>query len=168
MTSVTGEAKQKADVYSAGSAYSIDFIAEDIITAIEGETEYVQKDDEAGEGEEGSVAILTKKEYCLVYPSEDNNEVLVQVSKRKFTYTTDESPYRSNRHARRYYRRFYYSTGYSSDSSSYRKYSSPYSSFDDTSISYSDSNSLNTYSGTVRQDSINARRSDGGGLSNGK
>ncbi|MBP0976654.1 MAG: DUF4178 domain-containing protein [Oscillospiraceae bacterium] len=168
VTSVTGEAKQKADVYSAGSAYSIDFIAEDIITAIEGETEYVQKDDEAGEGEEGSVAILTKKEYCLVYPSEDNNEVLVQVSKRKFAYTTDESPYRSNRHARRYYRRFYYSTGYSSDSSSYRKYSSPYSSFDDTSISYSDSNSLNTYSGTVRQDSINARRSDGGGLSNGK
>ena len=167
VTSITGETGQKADVYKAGAAYTIDFVAQDIITAIEGDTEYVQKDDEAGDGEEGSVAILTKKEYCLVYPSEDN-EVLIQVSNRKYAYTDDSYPYRSNRHSRRYYRRFYYSTGYSSDSSKYRKYSSSYSSFDDTSISYSNSNSLNTYSGTVRQDSINRRKSDGGGLSSGK
>ena len=168
VTSITGASGQKADVYKAGPSYTIDFVAEDIITAIEGDTEYVQKDEEAGDGEEGSVAILTKKEYCLVYPSEDN-EVLVQVSNRKYAYTDDSYPYRSRRHGRRYYRRFYYSTGYSSDSSSYsKKYSSPYSSFDDTSINYSGSNSFNTYSGTVRQNSINSRRSDGGGLSSGK
>ena len=167
VTSITGESGQKADVYRVESAYNIDMTAEDIISAIEGDTEYVQKDEEAGDGEEGSVAILTKKEYCLVYPSEED-EILVQVSSRKYTYTSDSSPYKSRNHGRRYYRRFYYSTGYSSDSSSYRKYSSPYSSFNDTSISYSDGNSMNSYSGTVRQNSINARKSDGGGLSNGK
>ena len=63
---------------------------------------------------------------------------------------------------------FYYSNGYSSDSVSYRNSSSPYSSFDDSGITYSSDNSYNSYSGSIRQSSIASRQSSGGGLSGGK
>ncbi|MBQ5311469.1 MAG: DUF4178 domain-containing protein [Oscillospiraceae bacterium] len=164
VTSITGNDKQKADVYKAPSGFTIDQTAKDIINAIEGDTQYVQQDSEE---ENGSVGILTKKEYCLVYTSEDG-DVLVQVSNRKYAYTSDNDLYRGTHHSRRYYRRFYYSTGYTHDSSSYSGSSSPYTSYDDSRISYSDSDSYNSYSGTVRQDSINSRKSSGGGMSSGK
>lgn len=164
VTSVTGRDKQKADVYKAPSGFTIDQTTKDIINAIEGETQYVQQDTEE---ENGSVGILTKKEYCLIYTSEDG-DILVQVSNRKYAYTSDNDLYRGTNRSRRYYRRFYYSTGYTHDSSSYTSYSSPYSSYDDSRISYSGDDSYNTYSGSVRQESINSRRSSGGGLSSGK
>lgn len=164
VTSITGNEKQKADVYKAASGSTIDSTSKDIIRAIEGETEYVQQDTEE---DDGAVGILTKKEYCLIYTSEEG-DVLVQVSNRKYAYTSDNDLYRGNARSRRYYRRFYYSTGYSHDSSSYSGYSSPYSSYSDGSISYSGDNTYNSYSGSVRQESINARNSSGGGLSSGK
>ena len=164
VTSVTGNDKQKANVYQARSGLSIENVSKDIIRAIEGETEYVQQDSEE---KEGAVAILTAKEYCIVYPSEDSG-VLVQVSNRKFAYTTDHDLYRGSRSATRYYRRFYHSTGYGKDSTTYKRYDSPYSSYSDGDISYSGSDSYSTYSSSVRQSSISARQSSGGGLSGGK
>ena len=164
VTSITGRDKQKADVYKAPSGFTIDQTTKDIIRAIEGNTEYVQQDTE---DEDGSVGILTQNEYALVYTSEDG-DVLVQVSNRKYAYTSDNDLYRGTHRSRRYYRRFYYSTGYSYDSNTYSSSSSPYSSFDDSGIGYSSDNSYNSYSGSVRQESVNSRRSSGGGLSSGK
>lgn len=162
VTSITGNEEQKADVYK--SSLSLDSTAKNIINAINGKTENVQQNTEDGDD---SIAILTKHEYCLIYTSEEN-EVLVQISSRKYAYVSDHRPYRCHHHTYRYYRRYYYSRGYTSDYSSYKKYNTSYKDYSDTTI---DSNSSDTYSGyasSVRQSSTSTRTSSGGGLSSGK
>lgn len=161
-TSITGNQKQKADVYK--SFYDLDYTVKDILNAIEGKTVDVQQNTEDGDN---SVAILTDKEYCLIYISEDG-EVLIQISTRKYAYGSDNSPHRSSAHTRRYYKRYYYSKGYASDYGTYEKYTSPYSSYDDTFLDSNASDTYNTYSSSVRQSSVNSRKSPGGGLSSGK
>ena len=164
-TSITGNEKQSADVYRAPAGYTIETTARDIINAIEGDTEYVQQDDAETEG---ALAILTDKEYCVIYMSLEDT-VLVQVSDREYAYTTDDDLYHGTSHARRYYRGFYYSNGYYTDDMNYgSKYTSPYSSYDGDIIEYSSSNVYNSYSNSIRQSSIAARSSSGGGLSGGK
>lgn len=164
VTSLTGTGDSKnADVYK--SSHDLDATVRWIIDGIDGNTQNVQQNTEDGDN---SVAILTSKEYCLVYESEDN-EVLVQVSSREYAYANDSQPYRSRRRTHRYYRRYYYSNAYYSDSSSYSsKYSSPYSSFSDSTISYNSADTYSTYSSSVRQSSVSSRSSSGGGLSSGK
>ena len=174
VTSITGNDKQKANVYEYKYSQSItensitdgqlDLVAKDIIDGIDGNTESVQQNTE---DDDLTIAILTKKEYCIIYRGEDN-KVYVQVSPRKYAYTSDKEPYHSRRATHRYYRRFYYSTGYNSDSSSYSSSSSSYTGYSDGTISYDSSNEYNSYSGTVRQQSVSSRSSDGGGLSSGK
>ncbi len=164
VTSITGNEKQSADVYQAPAAYTIDTTAKDIISAIEGDTEYVQQDDTETEG---AVAILTDKEYCVIYLSLEGN-VLVQISNRKYAYTSDDDLYHGTSHSRSYYRDFYYSRGYSNDKSSYGSYSSPYSSYEGNYVDYSTSDTYYSYSSSIRQSSISARSSSGGGLSGGK
>ena len=164
-TSVTGQDSQKAQVYRANAWTNADGVAMDIITELHGLTEYVQKDDEE---ENGAIAILTEKEYCVIYPSEDQSCLLVQVSNRKYAYKSDNDLYKGSRRASHYYRSFYHSTGYSSDTSTYHNSSSPYSSYSDADFSYSSDNSFNSYSSSIRQSSINSRVSSGGGLSGGK
>ncbi|MBO4592376.1 MAG: DUF4178 domain-containing protein [Eubacterium sp.] len=169
-TSITGDGKEKADVYECTSPGTgseqevLQAVAHDIIDGINGNTESIQQNDEKGDS---TVAILTKKEYCIIYMGEDE-KVYVQVSTRKYAYTTDKEPYRSRARTRRYYRRYYYSKGYSSDTSSYGSEHSSYTGYSDGTIDYSSSNELNSYSGNVRQSSIDSRSSDGGGLSSGK
>lgn len=162
VTSITGLSSEKADVYE--SSYSIDLTAKDIIDAIEGDTSYVQQNQE---DEDDSVAILTDKEYCLIYSSEDN-KTLVQISNRKYAYANDNDPYRSRRGTRRYYRRFYYSRGYYSDRNDYSSTYSPYSSYSDETLNYSSGDVYNSYSYNVRQSSVSSRRFSGGGTSSGK
>ncbi len=173
-TSITGEEKQKADVYEylSGSSLLQNYseeealmsVAMNIIDGVEGNSDSIQQNNEK---DDKTVAILTKKEYCIVYRSEDD-KILVQVSPRKYAYTTDKEPYRSRRRTRRYYRRFYYSRGYSSDSGSYSRSRSSYDGYSDGTIDYDAGNGLNSYSDSVRQSSISSRDSDGGGLSSGK
>lgn len=162
VTSITGGHKQKANVYK--SSYSLDDTIYDILNAIEGNTENVQQNTENGDQ---SVAILTSKEYCLVYVSEDN-DILVQISSRKYAYGSYSEPYHASRYTSRYYRRYYYSRGYDHDSSRYGKYYSPYTTFDDSYVDYSNYDTYNNYSSSVRQASVNARQSSGGGISSGK
>ena len=164
-TSITGHEQQKADVYEATASNDVGTIAKDIIDAIEGETEYVQEDTEDSDG---SVAILTDEEYCIVYRSEEGSGILVQISDRKYAYTSDNDLYHGTQRSRRYYRRFYYSTGYTYDMGRYNSYSSPYSSYSDVKINYNSANTYNIYSGSVRQSSVGSRSSSGGGLSGGK
>ncbi|MBO4864863.1 MAG: DUF4178 domain-containing protein [Eubacterium sp.] len=173
-TSITGEEKQSADVYEylSGSSllqnYSEEealmMVAHDIIDGINGNSESIQQNDEK---DDKTVAILTKKEYCIIYRSEDD-KILVQVSSRKYAYTTDKEPYRSRNRTRRYYRRFYRSRGYYNDESSFSRSRSAYTDYSDDPLDYNSSNELNTYSDSVRQSSIGSRSSDGGGLSSGK
>ncbi len=161
-TSITGTDNKKADVY--WTAYDVDTAAKDIIDAIDGKTEDVQQNTEDGDN---SVAILTKKEYCLIYTSEDG-DTLVQVSSREYAYYNDRDPYRSRAGTRRYYRRYYYSRGYSSDSGKYSSSSSPYSSYSDSVLGSNPTDAYNSYAGSVRQSSTTSRTSSGGGTSYGK
>ena len=165
VSSITGTGKEKANIYRASEVYTIDDTFQWIIQTIEGETEDVQKNTEDGDD---SIAILTKKEYCLIYKSEEGH-ILVQVSPRKFNYTTDSDVYHARRGARRYYRRYYYSRGLAYDNVRYKKSNSAYSSFDDTSLgTNSSTDSYQSYSNSIRQQAIARRASEGGGLSSGK
>lgn len=164
-TSVTGSDNQKAKIYKAQPGDTIDAVVADILSAINGNAQYVQQDEEE---ENGAVAILTEKEYCVVYPSEDQTCLYVQVSNRKYAYKTESDLYRGTRRASHYYHSFYHSTGYSSDYSTYHHSSSPYSSYGDSDFSYDSSNRFVNYSNSVRQSSINSRQTSGGGLNAGK
>ncbi len=161
-TSITGADSQKADVYY--TTFSVDQAARDVINGIKGDTEDVQQNTEDGDS---SITILTNKEYCIIYTSEDNI-TLVQVSDREYAYRNDNDLYRGNRYTNRYYRRYYYSRGYGSDTVTYDDYSSPYSSYTDSTLSGDYDSTYNTYSSSIRQSSTTSRTSSGGGLSSGK
>lgn len=165
-TSITGKQKQEADVYSYYTSATTDDVAKDIIGGIEGDTESVtQKDDISDE----EIAILTDKEYCLVYhPESEPDVVYVQVSSRKYNYTSDNAPYRSSAANATWYRNHYYSSGYSSDASSYHSTPSAYSMYNGTTVHNIGNGYFDSYSSTVRQSSINSRSSSGGGMSSGK
>ena len=162
VTSITGSQNEKADVYQ--TIGDIDWAAKDIIETIDGNTVDVQQNTEEGDG---SVAILTSKEYCLIYTSEDG-DTLVQISTRKYAYYNDDDHYRSDTRTRRYYRGFYYSRGYSSDASSYSTGSSPYDGYTGDVVGNSASDNYSSYSDSVRQASVDSRYSSGGGTSSGK
>lgn len=164
ITSSTNE-KEKADVYK--TFLSMDEAAKDIIDAIDGETEDVQQNKE--DSDDNSIAILTKREYCLVYADAETGGTLVQISSRLYTYTSDSQPYHSRTHTHRFYRRHYYSRAYTYDSDKYsKKYSNSYGSYSDSTIPVDASDSYRTYSNSVRQASVAARSSSGGGTSSGK
>ncbi len=165
-TTITGNEEQKATVYAYYTAATTDDVAMDIIQGIEGDTESVtQKDDTADE----EIGILTKNEYCLVYhPESEEDAVYVQVSGRKYNYTSDNAPYRISAVNAKWYRSHYYSSGYSGDSSSYKNTPSAYSMYDGTTIHNIGNGYFDSYSSSIRQSSINSRSSSGGGLSSGK
>lgn len=159
-----GNEKEKAVVYH--SLLSVDAATKDIINALEGEVESVQQNTE---DDDQSVAILTADEYCLIYESADIEEVtLIQVSSRSYTYSSSENMYHAFYGTRRYYRRYYYSIGYSYDRNRYKKKRDMYKGYDDTTVSYSSTDSYSTYAASVRQSSIARRRSSGGGSGFGK
>lgn len=165
-TSLSGNENQKATVYAYHTLATTDDVAKDIIQGIAGYTESVtQKDDKNNQ----EIAILTKKEYCLVYhPENEEQEVYVQVSGRKYNYTSDNAPYRISDAGTLWYRNHYYSSGYPSDSSSYKGTPSAYSMYNGTTIHNIGNGYFDSYSSSIRQSSINSRRSSNGGLSSGK
>ncbi|MDO5154618.1 MAG: DUF4178 domain-containing protein [Eubacteriales bacterium] len=162
VTTITGADSQKAQVYTTDN--TIEDTSKNIIYALDGNVESVQQNTEDGDD---SVAILTSKEYCLIYTSE-YDETMVQVSSRKYVYGSDQTPYRSNRHTYRYYRRYYYTNGYDKDSRSFGSSKSTFTNFGDTRVDTNYGDSLSSYSDTVRQESIGARVAAGGGTSYGK
>ncbi len=167
VTSITGNENQKADVYkNIMPIATTDDTARDIIEGIDGNTESVtQKDEE----HDGDIAIVTKKEYCLIYHPEDKpDEIFIQVSDRKYNYTSDNSPYKSSGITTHWYRSHYYSSSYAKDSSSFSKMPSAYKTYSGDTIHNIGNGYFDSYSSSVRQSSINARNSSGGGLSGGK
>ncbi|MDE7270646.1 MAG: DUF4178 domain-containing protein, partial [Acetatifactor sp.] len=160
-TSLSGNQNQKATVYAYYVSATTEEVVGDIIRGIEGDTESVtQKDDTSDE----VIAILTKKEYCLVYhPENDEQKVYVQVSNRKYNYTSDTAPYRISSAGTTWYRSHYYSSGYSSDSVSYKGTPSAYSMYNGTTIHNIGNGYFDSYASSVRQSSIYNRQSSSGG-----
>lgn len=167
VTSITGNEKQKADVYKyLDIIVTTDNVAKDIINGIEGYTESVTQKDEQ---EDGDIAILTKKEYCLIYHSEDDpDKVLIQVSDRKYNYSSDNTPYKSSESTSHWYRSHYYSSGFSKDSSTFSHTPSAYTNYSGDTIHNIGNGYFDSYSSSVKQSSINARNSASGGLGGGK
>ncbi|MCR4690004.1 MAG: DUF4178 domain-containing protein [Lachnospiraceae bacterium] len=161
VTSITGNEKQKADVYQSKATFTTDQVAKEIIDGIEGDTQCVtQKDDNPDE----EIAIVTKKEYCLVYhPENEPNRVLVQISNRKYNYTSDNTPYKASKTGARWYRSHYYSSSYSKDASSFKRTPSAYTSYQGDTIHNLGNGYFDSYSSSVRQSSINSRSSSSGG-----
>ena len=161
VTSITGNQKQKADVYEYTVDDTTDNVAMNIINGIEGYTESVTQKDEKSDD---TIAILTKKEYCLIYhPEDDPGKVYVQVSNRKYNYTSDNEPYKSSGSNTRWYRSHYYTSSYYSDSSSFKKTPSAYQNYSGDTIHNVGNGYFDSYSGSVRQSSINSRKSSSGG-----
>lgn len=165
-TSITGNENQTATVYQYFIDATTDDVAKDIIKGVEGNTVSVtQKDDTA----DAEIAILTRKEYCLIYhPESEENVVYVQISNRKYNYTSDNSPYRSSGSDTSWYRSHYYSSGYSADASSYKSTPSAYSMYDGSTVHNIGNGYFDSYSNSIRQSSINSRNSSSGGISSGK
>lgn len=161
-TSITCELKpkEKADVYKTD--LSVDGAARAVIEGVEGNTEEVQQNEE-----DGSVAVLTKDEYCLIY-TDMEQETLVQVSSRSYAYHTTAAPYRSTPGTHSYYRSFYYSVGLGRDRRRFKRAVSGYEDYTDGTLSADPSDPYRNYSDSVRQSSVRTRRSSGGGISSGK
>lgn len=161
-TSITSEVEsdERADVYK--TSFTVDGSSKDIIDGIDGDVEDVQENPD-----DGTVAILTKDEYCLVYFSE-SNETLVQVSSRLYSYTSSNAPYRARHSSASYYRRYYYSRGYNTDRTRYNKKTTSYENYDDGTINPNTNDKYKNYSESVRQSSTSSRPTSGGGTSSGK
>lgn len=166
VTSITGEGSEKADVY--GTYLSVTQAITDIIRGVEGNTEDVKES-----AVDNSATILTEKEYCLVYEGE-TKETLVQISSRKYAYTTDKAPYHSNYHTHSFYRNYYFHRGFMRDSERYGRTPSAYEGYSGDTV-YTKGEDYNNYSRnvrettrSVRQSSVGSRIFSGGGLSSGK
>lgn len=155
--------KQKADVYT--TSLSVDEAAQNIIKGIDGKTESVQQNTDDNDK---SIAILTQKEYSLIYTDSEEGGTLVQICPRTYAYSDSSAPYHSSSSTHRYYRRYYYSRAYYHDRYKYKKYTDSYSDYSDTPVSSNSNDKYSTYSNSVRQSSLAARSSSGGGTSSGK
>lgn len=161
-TSITSDLnqKEKADVYK--TALTIEEAVKLILEGIDGQTEKVQKSDE-----DTSVAILTEKEYCLVYTSEEQ-VTMVQISSRAYAFQSTNAPYHASSYTHSYYRRFYYSRGYWGDSSKYHSSNNGYRDYSGGDVAADPNDTYQNYSNSIRQSSVNSRISSGGGISSGK
>lgn len=161
-TSITSDlnSKEKADVYT--TTLTVDNAVKDIIRAIDGETEDVQRSEE-----EDSVAILTKSEYCLIYTNTEQITT-VQICSRSYVYQSTNTPYHATHRTQSYYRSFYYSRGFWGDKAKYKKYASGYENYNGDTLEPNSNDPYKSFSQSVRQSSINSRKSSGGGISSGK
>lgn len=172
VTSLTGENKEKANIYKetdtngAGTDSEIKKVTTDLIDAINGKTESVT--DNGLSGANSSTSILTKKEYCIVYHPEDKpSETYIQVSNREYAYGTKAKPYHSNYNTFLWYTGNYHKYAYPTDSKKFKS-ESPYRTYKGPIVQDMGNGYFDTYSSSVRQSSTSSRSSSGGGLSSGK
>lgn len=170
VTSVTGNENQKANVYrynDFSDRQMTDIVARNIIEGIEGNTESVTENNQ--ENSDGSISILTKKEYCLVYyPEEKERIVYIQVSDRKYNYSSDHEPYHARKATSLWYRQHYYSSAFQTDSGKWKSIPSSYTMYDGPIMQDLGNGYYDMYASSVRSSSIGRRDSDGGGISSGK
>ena len=161
VTSITADIdnKQKADVYQ--TSLSIEEAAKVILRLAD--TSVLSVDEDA---KEGSVAIITKKYYCIVYTSDEGN-TMVQVSTRKYAYNSRQDVYHGSTRISGFYRGYYYTNAFSDDESKYKGVNA-YENYDGDAYYTDSNNSYQSYSDTIKQESIAARQSSGGGTNSGK
>lgn len=161
VTSITADIdnKQKADIYQTN--LSIEVAAKAILRLAD--TSVVSVDEES---EEGSVAIITKKNYCIVYTSDEGN-TMVQVSTRKYVYNSRQDVYHGSNRISRFYRGYYYTNAFSDDEGKYKGVNA-YENYDGATYYTDANNNYQSYSDTIKQESIAARQSSGGGTNSGK
>ncbi len=124
----------------------------------------------ANEDENGlSVAVLTDNEYCLFYHPEDKKDrVYVQLSSRKYNYSSDNKPYHAHRSTYNWYRSHYYNSGYQYDAKKWGKIPSSYTLNQKPIVRDLGNGYYDVYSSDIKRSSIGNRRSSSGGLSMGK
>ena len=138
----------------------MDLTAKDILEGIRGKTDDVQQNTEDGDE---SIAILNRSGILshLILP--EDSEVLVQISSRKYAYTSDQTPYRAGAYTHHYYRSYYYTRGYYNDSQRFRSSNSSYRNYDGGTVASNVSYPYDQYSSSIRQSSVGGRTSSGGG-----
>ena len=161
VTSITADIDndQKADVYE--TSMTVEEAAKAILRMAGSSVKDVDEN-----LEDGTVAIITKTHYCLIYEDE-NGQTLIQVSTRKYAYTSRQEPYRSRRSTYNYYRSYYYTTSYAEDNKQYNG-NNAYEDYSGGTVATDSNNRYKTYSDTIKQDSVASRSSSGGGTSSGK
>lgn len=160
-TSITSDLndRKKADVYE--TSLGIETVAKALIVVIEGDTEEVQA------GEDGSVAILTKQEYCFIYEGTEG-ETLVQISSREYVRQSTNSLYHGSHYSHSYYRGFYYSRGYYNDRNKSKRSVDGFENYKGDTVASNPDDLYRNYSNSIRQNSVRSRTSAGGGISFGK
>ncbi len=167
VTSITGQHKQKAQVYEALRASGTDGVTRDIIDGVNGETENISQNSENTADQ--SISIVTKNEYALVYIPEDApDKVYIQVSDRKYNYSSNQAPYRASVRTGSWYRSHYYSSSYKADAQRFKNIPSSYQMYNGPIVHDLGNGYFDSYASSIRQTHINTRKSSGGGLSFGK
>lgn len=165
-TAITGFDNKVADVFTTD--LTSEMTAMDIVDKLEGEVEYIQENPQ----DESAVAILTRKQLCMIYRDSIDQSTLVHVASREWTLDNLEAPlYDADSLTNDFYRGFY---GYhafasdtiSSESDRHRHYHHHYGTYFGAMYLLSNSR-YSTYSHSVREASAARRRSSGGGHGGG-
>ena len=99
----------------------------------------------------------------------DSARTLVQVSNRKYAFSTDRRPYHARYRSYHWYRRFYRAEGYASDLASNSDTTSSYGRYTgETTVDSPSGNTYESYAESIRQQSVGSSSSTGGGTSFGK
>lgn len=162
VTSITSDLdnNKKADVYLCKG--TVEYATKTIIEGLNGDVEDVQENTE-----DGTVVISVSDELAVIYNSEDG-ETMLQLSDRKYAYSSRNTMYRSSTRSNRFFRRYYYSKFFNRDRERFDSSKSGYANYNGGSFSGNDNNKYKSYSDSIRQQSINSRTSSGGGTSAGK
>lgn len=170
-TYLTGSGKEHAQVYGSTAGNSVDSVTKEIIKYIEGNTTMVYENPI----DSASVAIVTQKEYCVVYPDSISNQTLVHVCNKNWASENSQTPlYHATECTNEFLRSLHIYDVHGEDS--LRKSSSSGSHYHHRHSSgflsgfllgRTMSNRYNDYSNSIRQTSVSSRRSSGGGYGGG-
>ncbi|PID82861.1 MAG: hypothetical protein CSB15_01270 [Clostridiales bacterium] len=153
----------------------IDFVIKDLIISSGAEIKSIT---ESSDPKNPTVVILTDDEHCLIYkPVDDKDKVYIQVSSRKYVYTSRHSPYLASRITNTWFRSHYYYSAFKSDSKKWSKIPSSYQNYKGPVVKnlgngyynvYSSGIKKSSYGSSIKRSSSGSRSSSGGGLSSGK
>ncbi len=164
-TYLTGANKEFAQVYSS-NINSVEYVAKDIITHIEGNTSQIYENPV----DSASVLIITPNEFCVVYVDSVTNNTLVHVCDKEWMKENSEIPlyhatactdeFAKSLHIYNTYGADSLEKSSNSNSHRHRAFSRFFTGFF---FGSAMSNRYNDYSNSVRQSSVSSRSSSGGG-----
>ena len=159
VSSIADSNGEEITVYSHDG--SIEDVAKDIISGVEG-------DIDSTDGDATKAAINEDDDFVVVYPSSENGKTLVMLASRKAMYADDTQPYQMSDEVYSWMRDYYWTTCYEQDQQKYSDTTSRYSTHHGRYIVINSGNGYRGWADSARQESINSRKSSGGGISSGK